>query len=223
MKLQKLFLIALLVVKFGGCSINVSAEDVKLSDEAKAVFEKFKTTCKDTLEYMKRPAHSGTNHTIYASILLGYLHSNALEYNELGILDEVIDTIFNETGIDPNHAYFDANTLKEFSFYDWAARRASDGDEGAKVLFEKFHERGGNSEFIFDETDFMPEERKSMSTKDYLARKRISTANYVKRKCDYYCNWAKTNDKKANDEADRICKAARDIFARIEPKDAATK
>lgn len=217
MNIQKLFLGVLLGVSFFGC--NVFAEDVK-SDEAKTKLEDFRIGFKKYLEKFqeeqlyKKLLRKDDLHSGPAWHLGRYLENdlmyNVLRYKELGILDQILDIIFNEeTGLTPNtlfptdyHDRYDQGNERSFSLFFEAANHASWGGEissNARILFKKLKKRGGDSEVPCTEYG-----------------KKISTKEKVEHHCNTLCaSWDWDIESKYEHHS---CNRAKNIFAKLTKK-----
>jgi hypothetical protein len=232
MNIKKLFFTILLSGSLVGCSVNALAEDVKSSDEAKAILEKFKIGFEQKLNALKHAQsgeedrssiykdsyikfHSNIDFKEYfrqqaksAHFFLGsYLEDhlggcNPLKYKEFGILDEILDIVFNEkTGLTPNTLFSDERD-KVFSLFFRAATDAvySFGhEESAKILFKKLKKRGGNVEVLCD--------------LKWGKAEKTSAREEVEHFCKVFCK--KSSYEQENNLEHPICTRAKDIFVRM--------
>lgn len=233
MNIQKLFFTILLIGSLVGCSINALAEDVKSSDEAKAVLEKFKIefeqklkTFKDAKSGEENPSsiykdsylkfHSSIDFKEYfrqeaesAHFSLGsYLEDhlggcNPLKYKELRILDEILDIIFNEKTGLTPNTLFSNERDRMFSLF---FRAASDA-----TLSLGGHEK--SAKILFKKLKKRGGNAEVLCDLKYGKAEKITASDNVERYCKVFCK--KTSYEQENNYEHPVCTRAKDIFARM--------
>jgi hypothetical protein len=262
MKLQKMFLAALLGISLVGCSIiaeSPKAEPISIKQhiaaqhknwqkqETKAIVEKFKAefeeklnalkqaksgegnpgsdnTSDDDKEYFRQESEKKVDTAQFK--LEDYVHKhlrddNPLKYKELGILDEILDIVFNEkTGLTPNmlcHGWENGESL----FFQAATKAILSEDEkdakSAKILFKKLKKRGGDADAVL--SDSLVNELLRDSTLGIVAKK-ASVRYETKVYCNLLCKQTSDDvlDEQEDDYKRTTCIRAKNIFAKMPPE-----
>ena len=145
------------------------------------------------LRYWKNP--KGLSNRYFLKIM-----QNAKKYEDLGILDKILDLYFKETETTPNSILDKCfSNGCDYSFFQIAANNAI-FNENDRIVFEKLLQRHGDARLM---------------TKSY--GRETNTLDDIEATCKYFCNTTQSNEEE-NNKNKVYCNRSKMIFERLNKK-----